>query len=241
VFTNLSGAVINLKDVVGIWLFEGKGDEVKESRGMGLDGEIKGSTKRVKGRFGNALEFDGATSVEIPDHDDLRLGKAQTICVWLYPTDDVGDWVRVVGKGASDPRNYGLWRQSDGDLLYQIYPGCNSWQDGNAATNAPTKKWTHEAGTYDGKNMKLFLNGVELVSAACSTVPATSPDPLTFGFAGFHTYFKGIIDEVVIIEAVLTGADIKKIADEGIEKATGIDAVSPKGKLATSWGQIKNQ
>ena len=91
------------------------------------------------------------------------------------------------------------------------------------------------------QEVKLFVNGVEQVSADCTTDPATSEDPLTFGFAGFHTYFEGLIDEIGIFKAALTEDDIKKIMDQGLGKATGIEAVLSRGKLAITWGGIKNQ
>ncbi len=243
IFTSLSYA-INLGDAVGIWLFdESSGVVAREATGTGYNGDLTSDLeppKWVKGKFGNGLEFDGDDIVTVADNDNLRLGKAQTITLWLHPTEDVDDWVRLVGKGETDPRNYGMWRQNDGDLLFQIYPGCNSWRDGDAATNAPAGEWTHMAGTYDGAEMKLFVNGVELVSAACETEPATSEDPLTFGYTGsFHTYFKGIIDEIGIFNAVLTEADINDIMNQGLAGATGLTAVSSKGKLTATWGEIK--
>lgn len=242
IFVGITYAKIDPKDIVGIWLLdETKGDVAKEATGKKFDGELN-SPKWVKGKFGNALEFDGDDIVEVEDNDDLRLGKAQTVMAWLYPSEDVTDWVRLVGKGESDPRNYGIWRQNDGDLLFQIYPGCNSWADGDKSTAGPVKEWTHLAGTYDGSQMKLFVNASEKVSAACSTQPATSEDPLTFGYTGsYHTYFKGIIDDIGIFKAPLTEDDIKKIMDQGLARATGIEAVLSRGKLAITWGGIKNQ
>ena len=226
---SISDAGFDPANVVGAWLLDG---DASDSSGNGNDGTLVGDPQWVDGKVGGALAFDGDDVVEAPDSDNLRLGMSQTVMAWINPTEDVGDWVRLVGKGASDPRNYGMWRQSDGDILFQIYPGCNCWEDGNAATNAPINTWTHVAGTYDGAQMKLFINGVELVAADCAAEPATSEDPLTIGFAGFHTYFIGLIDEVVVLNSVLTEDDIADIMN-------GIVAVSPLGKLATTWGDIK--
>jgi len=242
VFANLSGALIDPKDIVGIWLFDESKGAVKEFLGKGYDGEIEGDAKRVKGKFGNALEFDGDDMVEIADDDNLRLGKAQTLTAWIYPSDNVADWVRIVGKGETGPRNYGLWRHSGGYLLFQIYGPvlCNAYDTGDNDTLGPPKEWTHMAGTYDGKDIKLFVNGAEVFSTGCTTEPLTSSDPLTFGYTGsFHTYFKGLIDDIGIFKAVLTDAEIKNIMEKGLKKI--FTAVEPSGKLAISWGSIKNQ
>ena len=45
--------------LVGAWLFdEGAGETAKDASGNGHDGELLGP-KRVNGKFGSALEFDG--------------------------------------------------------------------------------------------------------------------------------------------------------------------------------------
>ena len=241
ILPNLSDAAINPKDIVGIWLLdEGKGSTVTEITGKGkaYEGTVDGKTKWGKGQFNNALEFDGSTQVKIEDNDALRLGKSQTVMVWIHPNERVNDWVRIVGKGQSGPRNYGLWRHADGWGLFQIYPGCNAWQNGNKDTEAPLEKWTHLTGTYDGKNIVLFVNGKQVASAACTTEPATSADPLTFGYAGFHTFFNGLIDEIALFSTVLEEKDIQDAMNKGF---TNYLAVEPTQKLTTTWGTIKSQ
>ena len=50
--------------IIGQWLFvEDKGDKAINASGNGHDGQIKGGNKRVKGKFGNALEVGGDTWV----------------------------------------------------------------------------------------------------------------------------------------------------------------------------------
>ena len=52
----------------------------------------------------------------------------------------------------------------------------------------------------------------------------------------FDGSFAGIIDEVAIFNVALTEDDIKYIMAEGLGI---ILAVSPSGKLATTWGNLK--
>lgn len=241
-FTCLSEAKIDPGSIVGIWYLDEK-DEADDASPNGYDGEIIGAAAWDKGKFGDAMEFDGATHVAIEDNDGVRLGKDQTITLWLYPSEGIGDWARLVGKGAADPRNYGLWREANGWALYQIYAAGgagNSWQSGKAETEMPLEEWTHLAGTYDGKSMKLFVNGKEVFDAPFGEDPHTSEDPLTFGAAvSMHGFFKGLIDDIGIFNAPLDIDDIKDIMDNGLGAATGFSPVEPKGKLAITWGEIK--
>jgi len=65
-FPLLSAAEVSLDDAIGIWLFdEGKGNVAKDSSDNGNDGTLIAGPKWVEGKFGGALEFDGAgASVE---------------------------------------------------------------------------------------------------------------------------------------------------------------------------------
>ena len=58
---------IDPETIVGQWLFdEDKGDKAIDSSGNGHDGQIKGGSERVTGKFGNALEVGGDTWVLVP-------------------------------------------------------------------------------------------------------------------------------------------------------------------------------
>jgi hypothetical protein len=53
-------------------------------------------------------------------------------------------------------------------------------------------------------------------------------------------WFTGVLDEVAIFHAALEGGDIKEIMDNGLAKVVNLTTVSTAGRLATSWGKIKN-
>jgi hypothetical protein len=54
---------------------------------------------------------------------------------------------------------------------------------------------------------------------------------------GYAGKFIGVVDEVAIFNVVLSEDDINSIMLNGLENT--ITAVSPSGKLATTWGGIK--
>jgi hypothetical protein len=53
-------------------------------------------------------------------------------------------------------------------------------------------------------------------------------------------FFKGILDEVAIFNKALSQDDINNIMTNGLKLALNLGAaVSPSGKLATTWGRLK--
>ena len=51
--------------------------------------------------------------------------------------------------------------------------------------------------------------------------------------------FSGTIDDVAVFNASLAKDDVADIMNSGLSKALNITAVSPSGKLATTWAEIK--
>ncbi|WP_051199683.1 LamG-like jellyroll fold domain-containing protein, partial [Christiangramia echinicola] len=147
-----------------------------------------------------SLNFDGNDFVSIPDDPSLRLTGDMAMEAWFKVDGFNADWVRIVGKGSgssggslSDPRNYGLWYHPDGTWLFQQY--------GNGVQvsfnqNINIGEWYHVAAVKTGNIGKLYINGELVATNTGGTNPVTSADPLTIGYAGFHTYHIGQIDEV---------------------------------------------
>ena len=70
--------------------------------------------------------------------------------------------------------------------------------------------WTHLAATYDGAQMRLYVNGLQVTNRAQSGTIATSSDALNIGanaYIGFH--WLGRIDEVRIYRRALSPSEIQ--------------------------------
>jgi hypothetical protein len=73
-------------NIVAAWLFEeGSGKSVRDSTGNLDDGEINGSGKWVAGKFGQALQFDGNTYIQVPFSPKAQvLNEGDfTVAAWL--------------------------------------------------------------------------------------------------------------------------------------------------------------
>jgi len=97
-------------------------------------------------------------------------------------------------------------------------------------------KWSHMAATYDGKQMKVYLDGDFIESTSVSGKIADWAGDLNIGGAAdapgnSNFLFNGIMDELKIWNKALTNEEIKQ--------AMMPFAVEPSGKSATCWGCIK--
>ena len=119
-FAGQSSARIDPASIAGAWLFdEGSGNTVKDISENGNDGEFVGDPQWVKGKFGEALEFNGTTDyVAVPDSPSLRITDAITIVAWVYIALDQRTQQRgtVLGKWSqiANTWSYVLYDESDG-------------------------------------------------------------------------------------------------------------------------------
>lgn len=115
------------------------------------------------------------------------------------------------------------------------------WGQLNKPVRLELGKWYHIAGVVDSnaKQVYIYLNGkLDNDPMAYSGEMMNPGVPTTIGKSGVaHVYdFHGVIDEVVIFNVALTGDDIKNLMENGLKRAL---PVSPKGRLAGGWGEIK--
>lgn len=240
IFANISYAKIDPKTFIGAWLFdEGKGDTVKDWSENGNDGKISGA-KWIDGKFGKALEFDGATSkIDIPDSDNLNGLNEITILSWVYLRREVtsGTWNALAGKNPY-ANGYLMWIQVPRQPCGLVYVGGTRF-DNWSGTDIDLKKWYHLAFTRNVKGeMNFYIDGALIKTAVSTAGPISAiAGPLAIGGQS-PQIIDGFIDEVIMFNTALNENDINTIMKNGLERA---NAVSSTDKLATSWGKVKTQ
>jgi len=236
-FVCISDADIDPNTIVGIWLFdEGSGNTASDSSENGNNGVLMGNPEWVDGKFNSkALSFDGTDDyVDIGNNPALAPTTNQlTVVAWVFITGE--GKVSIVENNAA---NWGL-RFANVPRL-NGYIAIGGTHQHVYAENTPKNEWVHVAFVWDGQAGKLYSNGTVAGEAAIS---AQMDQPLGKGFTiarrgadNASQYFPGSIDEVGIFNVALTVNEINDIMSKGL---AGMAAVSPSGKLATTWGRLK--
>jgi len=157
----------------------------------------------------NAVNFDGNNDYLVGTNSpSMTILGDITLETWVNISAQPGDWVRIIGKGDGSNRTYGMWYSpGGGSLLFQQYGGGVSGLFYSISLN--TNTWYHIAMVRSGSNAYIYLNGVQTASNTGNTgTPYTSSDPFQIGYAGFHTYLPGKVDEVRVWNVARTPAQI---------------------------------
>ena len=237
----IASAVVKPENIMGMWLFdEGKSDTALDTSGNKNDGQITG-LKWTDGKFGKALLFEGAGEVKILSNEMLSLGDQFTMMAY-FNSQGITDWHVLIAKN-----NEYLLRMdnpAEGSKMSAFVNLSGNWEP-RASAFVPSKDtWYHFAAVYSSKTKKLtvFVDGVQAGESGRDGNLNPNNDPVTIGHWNGGSRFKGIIDDVAIFNIALTADDVKAISDNGLKAAIGSGkSVQPAGKLASTWGEVKER
>ncbi len=232
IITSLSIANPAEDGLVAYWSFdEGAGKTATDATGNGHDGEFAGAPKWVAGKFGTALEFDGVDDhVKVEDDDGLDLTDEITLMAWFNPSAALTSR-RMMVKNNSIFVIFDFGNANSVDFL--VKPDNLFAQ--SKTTDWKVGQWYHFAGTFDGKTLRVYING-QLEGEAANNKPI-APSNLELWIGGDDNgrptdWFPGKIDEVRLYDKALSGADIQNVMDTPAD-------VQARGKLTTTWGRLK--
>jgi hypothetical protein len=221
-------------NIVGMWLFEDSGNVIVDSSGNGHDGKMVGGVKRTDdGKFGKGVWFDGKDGViDIPDSEDLHL-ETFTLMAWFKLEKATGGWQTIFGKQQGGAGH--IIEVAAGGVLNTGFG--SSWLC-TGKTVITDEKWHHVASVFDGKAVRLYVDGSLDMEAPSGNRPAENAMPLRIGGSpDVGEMFCGVIDEVAFFNIPLAEKDIKKL----MSRLAGLMSVESAGKLAATWGSIKGQ
>ncbi|MCH8293728.1 LamG domain-containing protein [Candidatus Poribacteria bacterium] len=234
----MSEAGLDDKSIVLYLSFdEGKGDVAKDGSVHGHDGELIKNPAWVPGKFGTALEFDGTKShyVMVPITDTLQLLEQFSAAFWVKRGDaQIREWNYMVTAGTLKWAT--IFRQGD-NKTYVWSTSGGTWAQKGVSNDKQPEDWTHLVATYDIKSgVKIYNDGVE-VGGGAKPPPVDEIDGSIMVGARHpgQEFFTGIIDEVYLFNRIITEAEIGEIMEDKLRP------VEPAGKLATTWGSIKQR
>lgn len=220
---------------------EGTGSVVKDSSSYHNNGDAQG-TKWVDGRFGKALEFDGAgtDAVVVPDSPELRLLDGGTLMAWSYIMTESGhaSWPRIMIKSSDNggtTNGYDFLFDRAGGYSIRFCTGgeCNSHFP------VETDSWHHVAVTFDGNRIRAYADGEQVGEVnQIGPVVDTAGIELHIGNgAALDRPYHGIHDEIRIWSRPLEKDEIQT---QMALSTTDLIAVQPQSKMAVTWAEIKS-
>ena len=141
------------KAIVGVWLLDG---DYKDESGNGNKGKDSGDFNFKNGKFGDAVFAKGGGAIDVKDSPSLlSVEKEMTIAAWF----------RVDADSDTGPRKNGAYLledQSGGEPVphgfsFRVWTSNGITPGFYGKTKLEQEKWYHVAGTYDGKNVEMYV------------------------------------------------------------------------------------
>ena len=96
-----------------------------DTSGNNNNGTINGNLSCVTGTVNKALQFDGASYINVPSNITLNPTKQFTMSFWIHVDEFTNVWSAIIHKGGGDTgscyenREYSLWLRNGGSYLWQ--------------------------------------------------------------------------------------------------------------------------
>lgn len=196
-------AETKVEGLVSYWNFEEEGGQIAEDLAGDNNGIIYGAT-RLTGQVGNALSFQkGTEKVTVQDHSSLH---TTTMSFEMMVKPSTSGIKHIIDKYS---RSQGFFASI---INNKWFFHLNGWGIYSQST-AELEKWTHFVATYDGKDFRLYINGVnETTATPWRALVNNTTMPLTIGTATFTTSyysFKGALDEIALYNRALSAEEVK--------------------------------
>jgi len=211
---DITTSIYDNTGLVGSWHFnEGSGTIVADASGNGNDGTMMNmdpATDWVDGRFGKALDFDGANDyVVVPNSNSLNItGNAVTVAAWIKHSS--AGWHPVCDGIVQHEGQYAL-QINNGQPTFYVNTG-SGWVYARWANTLALSTWYYVVGTYDGSGIRIWVNGIERASTNNSGNLSSTSNTICLGSSANGTYpFNGIIDEVRIYNRALSSDEISAL------------------------------
>ena len=246
------------KDLVVYFTFDNiKGKRILDESGNGLDAEVVKDTKFVKGKYGNGIHIinDTEDCVNVPTADELEISEEITMMAWVYHENWKGSSSQWFDKGCYSARSNSLYgmgvfdENDDPDIAFLpngsgvgIILGTREFHVRMAVENKMRNgTWHHIVGVCEDLNVRMYLDGENILEndeKPPFIFNGINTEDLRIGCAKgkpAYAFEGGSIDEVAIWSRALSETEIRAVM------RGALFSVSPKDKVATTWGNIKRK
>lgn len=211
---------------VAHWTFDELVDGVfADAGGGGLAARAEQGVSARAGVLGAALGLEGPSAVRVAASKAFADLPGLTICAWVLPGELSG--YREIFRKEDGDRRLLFSFQHDGRILsLGLQTEGTGYQELDASTDPAMLadgQWHHVAGTYDGRRMTVYLDGliIGLQTRSGRIVSGGPADAFIGSSGGTGEYFQGGIDDLRIFRAALTAEEIAQLYEDGLSAVAG--------------------
>ena len=209
------------KPLVAYWRFDkATGGTCADASGNGNTASPAGaaSLTRVEGVFGGAMSFAGGHKLQIPGKGDFARVKKITLSAWVMPVA-FQRYNDIFRKEDGEKRVLFSFQEKGNVLSLGLH--LNGYIECDAAIDPKQVLdglWHLCTATYDGKIMRVYLDGREIGSRRRrASIAAGGAAPGCIGSANGGECFQGAMDDLRIYSDALTGAEVARLYRNGQE------------------------
>ena len=212
---------------------DGEGATASDVSGEGHHGTLQNATWSAEAHWGgSSVSFDGSgDTVSVPTEG--MSNKAGTLSVWVRPegwngASGVAHGIFQTQSGVNSSNWLTLFKWSSGSFYFRMGSAagcCNNDLTFNPSPHFPNGQWTHVAATWDQASdaMRVYLNGAQVASRSNVQWTAAPLHPEGRFGVGHDRYWLGQLDDALILDHALTGAEVAALHSDG-PAADWIDA-----------------
>ena len=209
-----ASALLMEADLLAYWPMDGNYADVT---GNGYDASAVGSLSFEGGYSGQAVRLSNNSYLKCGNNSsDLSLVNGGTVSAWIKTSGLQDPYASVAGKGRYSWR---LCRNGSGNSIIFHFNNINGVEyQANGAIPVVDGKWHHLAGTYDGRSVRLYVDGRLDASAWTSAAVNSTADPVYIGSRSDNPNdraWDGLIDEVRIYSFAMDAEMIQLLYERG--------------------------
>ena len=249
----------DLENGVAVYYFSSLTDSgnVLDYSGNGLTGALFDGAQlsTVSGRNCLSLGTDAANLQAWDDNKPLSLSKEFSIVAWVKVPQQsnrfvieiyayngpIADISNNVSAGSAGWVILGIFGSGDiyGNYVYTTNTGGSAAAAIQSANrNVNNNQWQHIGFVVNSTSTKLYLNGTRIGNKTVSGHESFAGTG-SIVFIGWNA--RGSVDDVGLFKNDLTDAQVRLIYNQGLANIISIAPVEPGGKVATTWGALKQR
>ncbi len=233
-------------DEVAVWntslgsdaIAEHAGVKVRDYSNYGNNGTRRGNVtfNASDAKFGRAMYFDGIDDFVNVTRNSVYdfTNEIYTIEIWARPLAS-SDTMWLIDKDANSA-GYGLGITSGGAIIHRQAGGSTVQ---TSAGIVRRDEWAHFVASSDGTNAYIYLDGVQMGSAAKADITDASTT-LKIGDHTSNPNFNGTIDEVVLWNISLDNAAIRRHYERGANRLNVSYRTSSDNITWSAWNYTGN-